>query len=236
MTGATDAIQRYGFELELVLERRTADLRRALQNTAAAQREAFEAHLDTIRHLVLAAEYKDHETAAHMERIGRYSELLAEGLGLVPGRIAVIRHASPLHDVGKIGIPDAILLKPGRLNHPEWEIMKQHTTIGAQILHGSPSDLLQTGELIALTHHEKWDGSGYPDGLMGEDIPIEGRICAVADVFDAFTSNRRCGDTLSNETAYEVMQEQRGKHFDPDILDTFFERRADIEQIQRQHT
>ena len=185
---------------------------------------------------MLAAECKDWDTAAHSERIGRYCELLARGIGLSPGRVDLIRHASPMHDVGKIGIPDAILLKPGQLTDEEWEIMKRHAAIGARILHGSPSKVLQTGEVIALSHHEKWDGTGYPGGLRDEEIPIEGRICAVADVFDAMTSNRHYRDALPVEAVYEMMKAQRGRHFDPDVLDAFLDLHHDVEAIQRECT
>ena len=233
---AHDSIKRHEGELEKTVERRTGDLRAALEETATAERMIFEAHLDTIRRLVLAAECKDWDTAAHSERIGRYCELLARGVGLSPGRVDIIRHASPMHDVGKIGIPDAILLKPGPLTDEEWEIMKRHPAIGARILHGSPSNVLQTGEVIALSHHEKWDGTGYPGGLRDEEIPIEGRICAVADVFDAMTSNRHYRDALPVEAVYEMMKAQRGRHFDPDVLDAFLDLHHDVEAIQRECT
>ena len=231
---AHDAIERHQEELEKTVEKRTADLRSALEETAAAERKTFEAHLDTIRRLVLAAEHKDRDMAAHIERIGRYSELLADGLSMSPGRVDVIRFASPMHDVGKIGIPDAILLKPGPLSPEEWEVMKRHTSIGARILHGSPSEVLQTGEVIALSHHEKWDGKGYPNGLRGEEIPIEGRICAVADVYDAMTSNRHYRDALSSEGVYEMMRAQRGSHFDPAVLDAFLDLQDEIEAIHQE--
>lgn len=232
---AHDSIKRHKEELEQTVERRTGDLRAALEETAAAERMTFEAHLDTIRRLVLAAECKDRDTAAHSERIGRYCELLAGEVSLSPGRVDIIRYASPMHDVGKIGIPDAILLKPGQLTDEEWEIMKRHAAIGARILHGSPSKVLQTGEVIALSHHEKWDGSGYPGGLREQEIPIEGRICAVADVFDAMTCNRHYRDALPAEAVYEMMRAQRGRHFDSDVLDAFLDLHNEIEAIQREY-
>lgn len=231
---ANDALKRHRAELAHTVEKRTAALRRALEKTVAAQRQTSDAHLDTLRRLVLAAEYKDQDTAAHIERIGRYSELLAHGLGLAPREIEMIRNASPMHDVGKIGIPDAILLKPGKLDAAEWEIMKQHTTIGARILHGSPSEVLQVGEVIALSHHERWDGTGYPQALAGEAIPIEGRICAVADVFDALTNDRKYRSAWSNDSVYDLMKAERGKHFDPKILGTFLEHRREVEAIQQE--
>jgi putative two-component system response regulator len=163
--------------------------------------------------------------------------LVAENLGMTPREVEIIRHAAPMHDVGKIGIPDSILLKPGSLSSEEWEVMRQHTVIGAEILKGSPSEILQAGAEIALTHHEKWDGSGYPQGLTGEEIPLAGRICAVVDVFDALTSARRYRSrgALPNQEVYEMMEESRGSHFDPRVLDAFLARREEIEQIQETH-
>lgn len=228
-----DELKRQQRELEQKVEERTASLRTALEQMAAAQRQTYEAHLDTIRRLVLVAEHKDRDTAAHIERIGRYCEVIARNLKLSPGEIELIRHASPMHDVGKIGIPDSVLLKPGKLTPEEWEIMKKHTVIGADLLRGSPSPLLQAGEEIALTHHEKWDGSGYPRGLAEAEIPLFGRICAVADFFDALTTNRRYRDALPNSVVYDLLISLRGKHFDPEIVDAFLLNREEVEAIQR---
>ncbi|MGA2383531.1 MAG: HD domain-containing phosphohydrolase [Gemmatimonadales bacterium] len=231
---ATDALKRHRAELEQTVAKRTADLRLALDGMAEAQRSTYAAHLDTIRRLVIAAEYKDRDTAAHIERIGLYCELVATRLNLPPGEIEIIRYASPMHDVGKIGIPDAVLLNPRKLDPDEWEVMKKHTSIGARILHGSLSPVLKAGETIAMAHHERWDGSGYPAGLSGESIPLAGRICAVADVFDALTSNRHYRDALPNETVWEMMQAERGHHFDPRVLDVFLACRDAVETIQKQ--
>ena len=232
---AHDVARRQRAELEQMVERRTVALRNALEETAAAQRRTHEAHLDTIRRLVLAAEYKDHDTAAHIERIGHYSELLTRGLKLPPGEIELVRNAAPMHDVGKIGIPNAILIKAGRLTDAEWAVMRRHTCIGARMLSGSPSKVLQVGEVIARSHHEKWDGTGYPNGLAGDDIPLVGRICAVADVFDALTTNRCYRDALPNQTVYELMRAQRRRHFDPQVLDAFFAQQQGVESIQRKY-
>jgi putative two-component system response regulator len=228
---ATDALKRHRAELEQTVAKRTADLRLALEGMAEAQRSTYAAHLDTIRRLVIAAEYKDRDTAAHIERIGRISALIGTTLRLPPGEVEVLRYASPMHDVGKIGIPDAVLLKPGKLDADEWEIMQRHTTIGAAILHGSPSPVLQAGEVIARSHHERWNGSGYPDALRGEAIPLAGRICAVADVFDALTSDRHYRDALPAATVWEMMQAERGCHFDPAVLDAFLECRDEVDSI-----
>jgi putative two-component system response regulator len=148
--------------------------------------------------------------------------------------VDLVLNASPMHDIGKIGIPDAILLKPGPLDPAEWEVMKTHTEIGAKILDSSSSNYLAAGRSIALAHHEKWDGSGYPAGLAGEDIPLFGRICAIADVFDALTSKRPYKEPYPNEKALEIMREGRGTHFQPELLDLFFDNFAMVEEIQKQ--
>jgi len=232
MKQATDSLKRAQVELESLVTRRTADLRKALEEAASAQRTTSAAHLDSIRRLAIAAEYRDHDTADHIERIGVYSEHIARHLRLTPGEVEAIRYASPMHDVGKLGIPDAILLKPGPLDDAEREIMKRHTTIGARILHGSPSPLLQMGETIALTHHERWDGTGYPTGLAGNAIPIAGRICAVADVFDALTTDRPYRGAMPHRLVYEMMEGERGRHFDPTVLGVLLERRQAFEATQ----
>lgn len=230
----TDALKAHGTELEEIVERRTSALRRALEEGVAARRETHVAHLDTIRRLVRAAEYKDQDTGAHIERIGLFSEILAKGLALAPRQVEVIGHAAPMHDVGKIGIPDSILLTSEELTPEEWEVMRGHTLIGAEILRGSPSEILQVGSKIAMSHHERWNGEGYPGGIAGEEIPLEGRICAVVDVFDALTSERRYRPrgAIPNREAYEMMAEDRGKYFDPIVLDVFMKKRDAIEEIQ----
>jgi putative two-component system response regulator len=228
-----DAIRRHRAELEATVEKRTTALRNALDAMAEAQRRTHQAHLDTIQKLALAAEYKDEDTASHIHRMSRYCELLARAAKLPPGQVETVLHASPMHDVGKMGIPDGILLKPGKLDPEEWGVMKQHTTMGGRILRGSDSELLQAGEVIAMTHHEKWNGSGYPAGLAGKDIPVTGRICAVADVFDALTTKRPYKRALPNEEACGILHEGRGEHFDPRIHDLFFENLDEALAIQR---
>ncbi len=231
---AADALKRRHADLEHAVASRTADLRRALDEMVEAQRNTQAAHVDTIRRLVLAAEYKDHAVGAHIERIGTYCALLGQGLELAPHQVELLRYAGPMHDVGKIGIPDGILLKPGRLDETEWAVMKQHTTMGARMLHGSISELLQMGEIVALSHHERYDGSGYPNGTAGEAIPLFGRICAIADVFDALTTDRPYRAALPNDKAYEMMASERGRHFDPALLDIFLSQRAAVEATQRE--
>jgi len=230
-----DALKRYQMELEERVERRTSDLRAALKEVTEAQRQTNQAHLDTIRRLVVAAEYKDEDTAAHIQRMSHYCALLGRNLGLSPGEAEILLHASSMHDVGKIGIPDAVLLKPGKLDPDEWKIMKEHTLIGDRILKDSPSEYLREGEVIALTHHEKWDGYGYPRGLKGKDIPLWGRICAVADVFDALTSDRPYKKAFPNEKAFAILREGRGAHFDPEVIDVFFDRLGEIVKIQERY-
>ncbi len=169
------------------------------------------------------------------KRMSSYSALLAQCLHLPPGEVELICNASPMHDVGKIGIPDHILLKAGSFNPEEWVVMKQHTVIGGCILQNSGSKLLQAGEVIALSHHEKWDGSGYPKGLAGENIPLWGRICAVADVFDALTSKRPYKEAFSNEKSLDIMKEMRGTHFDPKLVDLFMGNLDEVFVIQEKH-
>lgn len=232
---AQDKIKHYQTELEEKVEQRTIQLREALNESIESQREINKAHTETIYRLVVAAEYKDEDTANHIKRMSNYSALLAGRLHLPPSEVETIRLASPMHDVGKMGTPDSILFKPGKHTPEEWEIMKQHATFGGRILHGSSSALLQAGETIALSHHEKWDGSGYPKGLAGEEIPLWGRICAVADVFDALTSKRPYKDAFSNEKSLQIMKEGRGKHFEPKLVDLFMEDLDEVFVIQERH-
>jgi putative two-component system response regulator len=197
-----------------------------------ASREAYTAHIETLERLAIAAEYRDEDTGVHVRRVGEYAALIARQLHFSPGEIEVLRYASQLHDIGKIGIPDSVLLKPGILTEEEWEIIKEHPTIGARILGDSSSKYLQAGEEIALTHQERWDGSGYPKGLKGNDIPVFGRITAVADVFDALSSTRPYRKALPREKCLEIMKKGRGSLFDPYLLDIFFENKELIFEIQ----
>jgi methanogenic corrinoid protein MtbC1 len=198
------------------IEHRTSDLQRALSELEIAQAE-------TVRRLSMAVEFRDEDTGAHIERIGRFSALLATQLGMSPEFCERISHAAPLHDVGKVAIPDAILLKPGPLTEQERSIVETHAEEGHRLLRGSSSSILDLAASIALSHHEKWDGGGYPRGLSGEHIPIEGRIVAIADVFDALTSDRVYRLAFSVKEAIGMMVAQRGRHFDPTLLDAFLE-------------
>ncbi len=232
MKVAHDTLRRHKDQLEEIVQRRTQSLRTALDDVVEAQRRLRAANLETIQRLVVAAEYKDMGSAAHIQRMSEFSALIARKLRLSPQRIELIYHASPMHDIGKIGMPQEILLKPGKLNRREWRHIKRHPTIGAKILQKSTSQLLRLGEIIALTHHEKWDGSGYPKGLRGTEIPIEGRISAVADVFDALTNKRPYKEAFSNDKAFQILWNGRGKHFDPELVDLFISSVDEIVEIQ----
>lgn len=186
-----------------------------------ATAEVREREREIIVRLVRAAEFRDPETGSHIQRMAAYSRLIAERLGLPLAEQEIILAAAPMHDVGKLGTPDHILLKPGKLTPEEFEIMKEHARKGYEILADSNSRMLQVAAIIALSHHEKFDGSGYPGGLRGEDIPLYGRIVAVADVFDALTSARPYKPAWTLERAVEFMQDNRDKHFDPACLDAF---------------
>lgn len=184
---------------------------------------------ETILRLSKAADSRDPETGAHIVRMAHYSMIIAERLGLSEEQQRLILEAAPMHDIGKVGIPDSILLKPGRLTPDEFEIMKSHTTLGYNILAGSTSEMLTAGAEIALCHHEKFDGSGYPKGLLGLQIPLFARIVAVADVFDALTSERPYKAAWSIEQALQFLHDGAGKHFDPDCVSAFV---AGWEQVQ----
>jgi methanogenic corrinoid protein MtbC1 len=202
--------------LEDEIEHRTSELKRALSELEIAQAE-------TVQRLSMAVEFRDEDTGAHIERIGRFSVLLAEHIGMDSEFCERLKHAAPLHDVGKVAIPDAILLKPGPLTPEERAIVETHAEEGHRLVRGSSSSILDMAATIALSHQEKWDGTGYPRGLKGEAIPIEGRIVAVADVFDALTSDRVYRKAFSIEEGVQMMREQRGRHFDPVLLDAFME-------------
>jgi len=180
-------------------------------------KELYHTRQQVIQKLGLAAEYRDNETGNHIIRMSKYSYLLALSYGLSEQQADLILNASPMHDIGKIGIPDNVLLKPGKLDAGEWEIMQSHVTIGGKILSDEDSQLMNTAQQIALHHHEKWDGSGYPKGLQGEEISIAGRICAVADVFDALLSKRPYKEPWPIEKAIDLIESEAGKHFDPKV-------------------
>lgn len=202
---------------ELVLQRTME-----LQNT----------RLELIRCLGQAAEYKDNETGLHVIRMSHYARIIAQRLERGNDWIQLVFQAAPMHDVGKIGIPDSILSKPGKLTDEEWEIMRKHPEYGAEIIGEHPSLLLSMAREIALTHHEKWDGTGYPYGLKGDDIPLSGRIVAIADVFDALTSERPYKRAWPVEDAVELIRENAGKHFDPKLVAIFLEELESVLEIK----
>ncbi len=201
-----------------------AEVRRATRQLVEREREA-------ILFLARAAEHRDPETGSHLVRMARYSRLIAERLGLSSAEVEFIFTAAPLHDVGKVGIPDMILLKPGPLDEDELQVMKRHSRYGREILDGSTSPLLQLAAEIAHCHHERVDGTGYPRGLRGNDIPLAGRIVALADVFDALTSPRPYKAAWPPERAWDYVTDNRGRHFDPSCVDALFAAAEDIGQI-----
>jgi putative two-component system response regulator len=215
-------------------ERRVREVREVIggleKKASAADRQAA----DLLRPLSEAVGRRDLETGAHIARIGESSALLAEANGMSGDEVEAIRLAAPMHDVGKVAIPDSVLLKPGKLDAHERELVERHAQIGYDILSGSESPLLQLAAEIALTHQEKVDGTGYPRGLAGDEIPVTGRIVAVADVYDALTSDRPYRGALSSEKAVEIMIEGRGSHFDERLLDLFLGRLDEVQELAKE--
>lgn len=217
-----------------ILHKRVANQNAELEKTVKERTfELYETRLEIVHRLGHAAEYRDNETGDHILRMSNMCMRLGIHAGMSNEDAELLLHTSPMHDVGKIGVPDSILLKPGKLTQEEWVKMKAHTTIGARLLSGHPSDLMQMARVIALTHHEKWDGSGYPNSLSGEDIPLVGRVAAVADVFDALTSSRPYKEPYSVELALDIIKDGRGKHFDPELVDLFVNNIDDFLLIKR---
>jgi putative two-component system response regulator len=235
-----DQLALHAEELESQVRKRTAEL--------AASRE------EVVHCLARAGEYRDDDTGHHVIRVGKYVAVIAKALGFNESRVELLELAAQLHDIGKIGIPDAILHKPGKLDPEQYEVMKSHCSVGlniiqplppretsllrahsrlgASLLHVPSSPLLMLAARIAQTHHERWDGTGYPLGLKGEDIPIEGRMTAVADVYDALSSQRPYKPAFPREKCFQILMEGRGTHFDPKVLDAFFSRAEEVIQIQ----
>jgi PAS domain S-box-containing protein len=220
------------YAYDLTERKRAEELERELE-VAETVRTAT---LDTIVRLSQAAEYRDEDTGAHIRRIAYYSAAIARRMQLDEETVELILHAAPMHDVGKIAIPDRILLKPGRLTEEEMETMKQHTVLGARLLSNSDSDLMRAAETIALTHHEKWDGTGYPHGKAEREIPTAGRVVAVADVYDALTSARPYKEAMAPERAISIMRQERARHFDPEVLDAFLSIQSEIASIAEHHS
>jgi putative two-component system response regulator len=201
------ALKAHGDDLDALVERRTAELERS--------------RAETMDRLALAAEYRDDDTGQHAQRVARTATLLAGELGLDPEWVGTVRLAAPLHDLGKIAVPDSILLKPGRLTPPERAAMQLHVDAGWRILRGSDSPVLQVAAEIARTHHERWDGDGYLEGLRGDAIPLSGRLVAVADVFDALVHERPYKQAFGLDQAVEIVVESSGSHFDPAVVEAF---------------
>jgi putative two-component system response regulator len=219
--------------LEQTVLERTAALRKTIQQLETSDAELRRLREETIRRLSWAAEFRNQETGEHIIRMSLYCALLARLAGVDKDSTEMIRIASPMHDVGKIGIPDRILLKPGRLTDDERTVMEGHAEMGHRILAGSQVELLDLAALMALTHHERIDGTGYPAGLRGDEIPLEGRITAIADVFDALTSNRIYRPAFQPDEARTMMLGARGTHFDAELLDLFFGSYDDVLEIRR---
>jgi putative two-component system response regulator len=223
MTGRPRTIdsQEYTRELEEKVRAQTVLLRRS--------------HEETIHRLVVASMWRDEETGAHIRRTGLLSEVLARAAGWSAAEAETIRLAAPMHDVGKIGIPDAILQKPGKLTPEEFEVMKTHTTIGAEMLTGSDSPMLQMAREIVLCHHERWDGKGYPAGLAGLDIPEAARIVAVVDVYDALAHDRVYRPALPEDEILSWMRQRSGTHFDPGLAALFFAHYDEFREIAQEY-
>jgi putative two-component system response regulator len=208
-------------ELERMVHQRTRELNISRQQI--------------IRRLGRASEYRDDETGNHVLRVAHYARLIAETHGLGPNASNIIFSTTPMHDVGKIGIRDSILLKPGKLDSQEWEIMQRHPTMGAEIIGRHENEMLETARIIALTHHERWDGNGYPLQLKGEEIPLEGRIVAIADVFDALISVRPYKEAFSIDKSVQIMNDEDGSHFDPLLMAAFRKALPDILKIKEDY-
>ena len=241
LISVTNALRRRALEienrghqkrLEQQIKERTTELWNAIRHLETTQENLRRSREETVKRLSMAAEFRDDETGRHIQRMSRYCALLAREMGADSERGELIRVASQMHDIGKLGIPDSILRKPGPLTPDERKVMERHCEIGWRILAESQSELLDIAAVIARTHHERLDGTGYPHGLSGDDIPFEGRVAAIADVFDALTTDRIYRSAMPLGRALEIMQEGRGTHFDAAALDGFFDA---LDQVIRIH-
>jgi putative two-component system response regulator len=211
------------------------DGRRALEEVETAQRELQRAHSEAMRRLASATERFDHGPG-HLERVGRYAQILGRSMQLPPVTVDELLHACPLHDIGKITISTHLLMKPSPLDSDEWELLKTHTTEGARLLAGSTSSVIQMAERIALAHHERWDGGGYPSGLAGTDIPLEARICSVVDFFDTMAIDRSQGKALPSDEVVRMIRLGSGTQFDPEVVDRFRSALTEIEDVRTEHS
>ena len=221
--------------LQQLVDQQTETLLKQVSQLKAQKHELKTTRLEIVRRLGRAAEFKDNETGTHVIRMSNYAKLLGTAAGFSDEEANLLLNAAPMHDVGKIGVADSILRKPGRLTPEEFEIIKKHTTDGASIIGQHESKLLSTAAIVALTHHEKWDGSGYPHGLKGEGIPLVGRITAIADVFDALSSKRPYKDPWPLEKVINLLRSESGKHFDPDLVRLFIGILPQIEEIMMRY-
>ena len=210
------------------LERFKHDFMMLLEQKEKSYQALESSHLDTIRRLAIAAEFKDNDTGKHIIRMSRFSSMIARAYGQDEKYCNLLEQASPMHDIGKIGIPDNVLKKPGKLTEEDWVLMRKHSEYGANILSGSDVPVLQMAEEVALGHHEKFDGSGYPSNLKGEQIPLSARIVALADFFDALTMDRCYRPAFSDEKALTMVEQNIGTHFDPSVVKAFFSVSGDI--------
>jgi putative two-component system response regulator len=219
--------------LQATVAERSRELEQALGDLALSETKVSVSQSETIFRLARIVEFRDEETGHHVHRMSSYCQILARQIGFSEEHCELVRLSSQLHDVGKVAVSDSILLKHGELTREEFEVIKSHAETGHKMLAGSTSEVMQLGALIALTHHERWDGSGYPHGLDTGDIPLEGRVAAVADVFDALTSDRVYRSALPVKATIEMMQHERGHHFDPELLDAFLQARPEIEAVRQ---
>jgi len=215
-------------ERSIFIARYLASIAGSVLKTSLYNNLLKKSYLEAIERLAIASEFRDLETSDHVKRISEYSYIIGEALGFDKDKLINLRYASQMHDIGKIGIPDRILQKPGPLNEEERKIMETHTVIGSKIFEGADSDVMKLSQMIALSHHERWDGKGYPQKLKGEDIPLEARIVAIADVFDALISKRVYKPAFELNKVLDIMKEEKGTHFDPKLLNLFFK---NIEKI-----
>ena len=219
--------------LQATVEEQTHELEQALQDLKHTETEVWVSQAETIFRLARLVESRDAETGQHLKRMSSYCEIVARRMGFPEQHCELMRLSSQLHDIGKVAVPDDILLKPGKLTREEFEVIKGHTDTGYCMLAGSTSELVQMGALIARTHHERWDGSGYPDGLAADEIPLEGCIAAVADVFDALTSDRLYRPAFPARSAVKMMRDESGHHFSPEPLEAFFAVLPEVEAIRQ---
>lgn len=234
MKRATDALKQQQRDLEDAVRLRTTELRRALEEVKQAQSDARQSALDAMQRMAYTAEFREGPTAAaHIRAVGQYSTVIARGMGLAPEMAELILYASQVHDIGLLAIEDTIVNKKGERDEYEESVYRQHAILGARLLSGSPSELLRAAELIALSHHERWDGKGYPQALEGEEIPLYGRIVALADAFDQWTSYNHKRRSMTNEDAKKKLQEESGKRFDPAIVEAMLKNFDEIVEWQR---